>query len=107
MWQIISQLRPDHVFVLTIVAGGLTFLTLVSLGPALAYQWRHVREREAAMDVVHSMLQESKPIEEIERVLTAGGFGRNARPFASMGQSCRSKTRRYGFASGVHRAEHA
>ena len=105
MWHLIEQLNSDHIFVLTIIGGGLTFLTLVSLVPALAYQWRQVRDREAATEVVHSMLHEGKSVEEIERVLQAGGFGRRSKEFASINFTCRNKARRHDY--GASHAEHA
>jgi hypothetical protein len=105
MWHLIQQLNSDHIFVLTIIGGGLTFLTLVSLVPALAYQWRQVRDREAATEVVHYMLHEGKSVEEIERVLQAGGFGQRSKEFAAMNFGCRKPSRRHAY-SPSH-AEHA
>jgi len=107
MWQLIQQMNSDHVFVLTIIAGGLTFLTLVSLVPAVAYQWRQVRDRETATEVVHSMLQEGKSVDEIERVLLAGGFGQQSKDFASMNFGCGSKSKRHNYRYAPQHAEHA
>ncbi len=95
MWNLIQQLDSDQVFVLTIIAVGVTFLTLVSLVPALAYQWRQVRDRETATEVVHSMLHEGKSVEEIERVLQAGGFGRRSMDVAAMTFGCDRRSRRH------------
>lgn len=105
MWHLVEQLDSDHIFVLTIIGLGVTFLTLVSLVPALAWQWRQVRDREAATGVVHSMLQDGKSVEEIERVLEAGGFGQQSKELASM--SCGKPSRRRGYAYSPSNAEHA
>ncbi len=93
MWNLISQLSADHIFVLAIIAGGLAFFGIVTLGPVIAWNWRAVREREAAMDIVHAMLEQGSAVDEIERVLRAGGFGEQAKKFASMKFGCRERTR--------------
>jgi len=107
MSELFSQLNSDHVFVLTIVGSGLVFLCIASLGPVLAWQWRQVREKDAATELVYSMLQEGKSVEEIERVLKAGGFGQQSTEFASMKFGCSSKRRKHRFARTVQPADHA
>ncbi|MGD9855872.1 MAG: hypothetical protein AB7U20_13080 [Planctomycetaceae bacterium] len=69
---------PDR-FVLLLVSVVMATTMLMVVANVGFCQWRKVREREAAANLVHDMLAKGFSTEEIERVLSGAGIAKPGR----------------------------
>lgn len=73
----VSELQPDHKFVLAIIVIGCVTAILITTVIATASAWATVRQNETRAELTRDLLDEGKSAEEIERIINpADGFSR-------------------------------
>lgn len=75
MGDLLSRLDGEELMVATIVLGALIMVIVVVAVRIGAEVWLRLRERQLATSVILEMLDRQIPVDEIERVLKAAGFG--------------------------------